>query len=373
MKSKYPKLAPDKIESLSMCEVFVFGSNLQGHHTGGAARYAYKHFGAEWGVGIGPTGQCYAIPTMHGGVDDIRPYVEDFVEYAKSHPLNRFLLTRIGCGIAGFSDEQMAMLFYDAGASKLPNVASPEEWIVCYATFASIDQCPSRPDPNVPEVLTDDVLHDLCREYLYQIGVGIRTGLPNVRIRYVLGSNKFGYTYFGQFFFYGDQLYMWDRDEIWKDAHNQGVVVDTFHDECDGRGYAHPVIFAGVRTNLKDIHGDFIYTGDVVRTDKLHDSLLGVQAINYPGEYGIILDNHSLPLKECQQIERMGTVFYNLEKDTFQPDIIRKRCNELLSPYGPGLPFEEVHRHIRFTPNFFANEWEYIAMEQLRDDDFDWR
>ena len=69
----------------------------------------------------------------------------------------------------------------------------------------------------------------------------------------------------------------------------------------------------------------------------------------------------------------MGTVFYNLEKDTFQPDIIRKRCNELLSPYGPGLPFEEVHRHIRFTPNFFANEWEYIAMEQLRDDDFDWR
>ena len=141
MKSKYPKLAPDKIESLSMCEVFVFGSNLQGHHTGGAARYAYKHFGAEWGVGIGPTGQCYAIPTMHGGVDDIRPYVEDFVKYAKSHPLNRFLLTRIGCGIAGFSDKQMAMLFYDAGASKLPNVAFPEEWIVWYATFASIDQC----------------------------------------------------------------------------------------------------------------------------------------------------------------------------------------------------------------------------------------
>ena len=85
--------------------MFVFGSNLQGHHTGGAARYAYKHFGAEWGVGIGPTGQCYAIPTMHGGVDDIRPYVEDFVKYAKSHPLNRFLLTRIGCGIAGFSDK----------------------------------------------------------------------------------------------------------------------------------------------------------------------------------------------------------------------------------------------------------------------------
>lgn len=373
MKSKYPKIAPDKIETLSMCEVFVFGSNLQGHHTGGAARYAYKHFGAEWGVGIGPTGQCYAIPTMHGGVDDIRPYVEDFVKYAKTHPLNRFLLTRIGCGIAGFSDKQMAMLFYDAGASDLPNVASPEKWIVWYATFASIDQCSSMSEPNVPEVLTDDVLRELCREYLYQIGVGIRTGLPSVRIRYVLDDNKFGYAYFGQFFFYGDQLYVWDRNEIWKDTHNQGVVVDTFHDECDGRGYAHPVIFAGVCTNLKDIHGDYIYTGDVVRTDKLHDSLLGVQAINYPEEYGIILDNHSLPLKECQQIERMGTVFYNLVKDTFQPDIIRERCNDLLNLYGPRLPFEEVHRHIRFTPNFYTDEWQYIAMEKLRDEDFDWR
>ena len=197
--------------------------------------------------------------------------------------------------------------------------------------------------------------------------------MPFVRIRYVLDDNKFGYAYFGQFFFYGDQLYVWDRDEIWKDTHNQGVVVDTFHDECDGRGYAHPVIFAGVCTNLKDIHGDFIYTGDVVRTDKLHDSLLGVQAINYPEEYGIILDNHSLPLKECQQIERMGTVFYNLGKDTFQPDIIREGCNELLNLLGPRLPFEEVHRHIRFTPNFYTDEWQYIAMEKLRDEDFDWR
>ncbi len=63
-------------------------------------------------------------------------------------------------------------------------------------------------EPNVPEVLTDDVLLELFREYLYQIGAGIRTGLPFVRIRYVLDDNKFGYAYFGQFFFYGDQLYV---------------------------------------------------------------------------------------------------------------------------------------------------------------------
>lgn len=137
---------------------------------------------------------------MHGSVEDIRPYVEDFVKYAKSHPLNRFLLTRIGCGIAGFTDEQMARLFYDAGASDLPNIASPEKWIPWYATFAAIDQRPSESEQNTPEVLTNDVLRDLCNEYLYQIGSGIRTDLLRVHIRCVLDNNKFGYANFGQLF-----------------------------------------------------------------------------------------------------------------------------------------------------------------------------
>ena len=69
----------------------------------------------------------------------------------------------------------------------------------------------------------------------------------------------------------------------------------------------------------------------------------------------------------------MGTVFYNLEKNAIQPDIIRKRCSELLNLCDCGLPFEEVHRHIRFTPNFFTKELEYIVMEELRGEDFDWR
>lgn len=109
-----------------MNEVFVFGSNLLGHHGGGAARMAYRKFGAEWGVGVGPTGQCYAIPTMHGGVEAIKPYVDDFVEYARNHPNNRFLVTRVGCGIAGFTDGEMAPLF--AALKDTPNVCFPKEW-----------------------------------------------------------------------------------------------------------------------------------------------------------------------------------------------------------------------------------------------------
>ena len=121
------RITPDYITRLQPDEIFVFGSNLSGFHGGGAALTAYEDFGAEWGVGAGRTGQCYAIPTMQGGVETIRPYVDGFVQYAEQHPELTFLVTRIGCGIAGFTDEQIAPLF--AAAADLPNVALPEGWI----------------------------------------------------------------------------------------------------------------------------------------------------------------------------------------------------------------------------------------------------
>ena len=120
------KTTPEYITQLKPNEVFVFGSNLAGMHGGGAARTAYELFGAEWGVGVGPTGQCYAIPTMHGGLEEIRPYVDDFIRYAEKHPEQLFLVTRIGCGIAGFTDEQMAPLF--AAARDMYNITLPEGW-----------------------------------------------------------------------------------------------------------------------------------------------------------------------------------------------------------------------------------------------------
>ena len=120
------QITPEFITRLAADEVFVFGSNLAGMHGGGAARMAYEHFGAEWGVGVGPTGQCYAIPTMQGGIDTIRPYVDEFIVYAKQHSDKRFLVTRIGCGIAGFTDDEIAPLFREALA--IPNIALPQLW-----------------------------------------------------------------------------------------------------------------------------------------------------------------------------------------------------------------------------------------------------
>ena len=109
-----PEFTPERIIELKADEVFVFGSNLHGYHGGGAARAALKKFGAIWGQGVGLQGQSYAIPTMQGGVETIKPYVDQFIDFAKAHPELFFYVTRIGCGIAGFKDSDIAPLFKDA-------------------------------------------------------------------------------------------------------------------------------------------------------------------------------------------------------------------------------------------------------------------
>ena len=87
---------------------------------------AYRKFGAIMGQGVGLQGQSYAIPTMQGGVETIRPYVDEFIAFAKEHPTLTFLVTRIGCGIAGFTDEEIAPLFADA--RDVENIVLPPGW-----------------------------------------------------------------------------------------------------------------------------------------------------------------------------------------------------------------------------------------------------
>lgn len=120
------RYTPEWITDLKENEVFVFGSNLAGNHAGGAARVAYMKFGAEWGQGEGLQGQSYAIPTMQGGVETIAPYVDTFIEFAKAHPELHFYVTPIGCGIAGFKNEEIAPLF--RAALSLANVSLPKSF-----------------------------------------------------------------------------------------------------------------------------------------------------------------------------------------------------------------------------------------------------
>lgn len=121
------RVSPDMIRNLNAQEIFVFGSNLQGMHGGGTARVAVSKFGAIMGQGVGIQGQSYAIPTMQGGVETIQPYVDEFIEFAKAHSEYKFLVTRIGCGIAGFTDSEVAPLFKEA--LTVENIYLPESFL----------------------------------------------------------------------------------------------------------------------------------------------------------------------------------------------------------------------------------------------------
>lgn len=147
---------PDAIDSLKSDEVFVFGSNLHGHHGGGAARAAINRFGAIWGQGVGLLGQSYAIPTMQGGVETIRPYVDQFVDFAKEHTELFFYVTRIGCGIAGFKDSDIAPLF--KYAMDIANICLPK-------AFADVLKDPTAANmPHAPKPY-EMMMYGQCRTF----------------------------------------------------------------------------------------------------------------------------------------------------------------------------------------------------------------
>lgn len=132
---------PDYIDTLLPKQIFVFGSNALGYHTGGASGTARKKFGAVWGQAEGLQGQCYAIPVDYGKNvrkdGEVRAAVGRFVTFAKEHPDLFFLVTRVGCGIAGYHDEEMAQFFIDA--LNLKNVSLPKSFVEALGGGVSYD------------------------------------------------------------------------------------------------------------------------------------------------------------------------------------------------------------------------------------------
>lgn len=122
----------EQVESLPENTVFVFGSNEAGRHGAGAARAALLLFGAVYGVGVGMQGQSYAIPTKDMNIQplplaSIEKYIGDFLHFARHVPELDFLLTKIGCGLAGFTVEEIAGLF--KGKFIPNNVIVPKDFV----------------------------------------------------------------------------------------------------------------------------------------------------------------------------------------------------------------------------------------------------
>lgn len=119
------RVTPDNITELRANEIFVFGSNLEGRHLGGAARAALK-WGAVMGQGVGLQGQTYAIPTMFSDACHIEPFVREFIMFAKTNPNKTFLVTEIGCGIAGHKVEKIAPMFSEV--TSIVNIYLPKRF-----------------------------------------------------------------------------------------------------------------------------------------------------------------------------------------------------------------------------------------------------
>jgi len=130
-KKSMSRITPEYITSISENQVFVFGSNLAGRHGGGAARTALE-WGAKWGQAVGLAGNTYALPTKSADVgstlplSEIQSHVLDFIEFARSNPTLEFLVTEIGCGLAGLDPKDIAPMFQEC--CSLENVWLPERF-----------------------------------------------------------------------------------------------------------------------------------------------------------------------------------------------------------------------------------------------------
>jgi len=125
------RTTPNNIKKLEQGHIFVFGSNLSGRHGKGAAKTALG-WGAKWGQGTGLQGRTYGIPTKDASIRrtltviEIKPFVDEFIEFAKNNPNLIFLVTEIGCGLAGHKQKDIAPLFVNA--VNIENIHLPEKF-----------------------------------------------------------------------------------------------------------------------------------------------------------------------------------------------------------------------------------------------------
>lgn len=124
--STHRRVTPKMVGRLGANEIFVFGSNPWGMHNGGASKLAKVRFGAIQGHAEGLQGQSYAIPTIVGSVDNIAIHVNRFLAFAQEHPELHFLVTRIGCGTAGYDPADIAPLFVKA--KDMENISLPQDF-----------------------------------------------------------------------------------------------------------------------------------------------------------------------------------------------------------------------------------------------------
>ena len=265
---EYKGYTPDYIDRLLPSQIFVFGSNTLGYHTGGASGTARKKFGAVWGQAEGLQGQSYAIPVDFGAS------VEKFISFAKENDKLFFFVTRIGCGIGGYRDEEMAQFF--KGALEVKNICLPKSF--------------------VDALKGGEVVYDLDR--------------------FVNAQNSETYTY-------ADAL-----NEI-KEGHKQGHWIWYVFPQIKGLGHSYRSEFYGIASKEEAS----VYLKHPVLGKRLRDITQTLMECNNPSAFNILGFPDVLKVQSCMTLFDMVSpddIFNNVLDRYYEG----KRCEKTIRRMG---------------------------------------
>lgn len=274
----YKGYTPDYIDRLLPSQIFVFGSNTLGYHTGGASGTARKKFGAVWGQAEGLQGQSYAIPVDFGkGIrkdTEVKASVDKFIAFAKENEKLFFFVTRIGCGIGGYSDEEMAQFF--KAALEVKNICLPKSF--------------------VNALKGRKVVYDLDR--------------------FVNAQNSETYTY-------ADAL-----NEI-KEGHKQGHWIWYVFPQIKGLGHSYRSEFYGIASKEEAS----VYLKHPVLGKRLRDITCALLDSNNPSAFNILGFPDVLKVQSCM------TLFDLVSPNDIFNDVLEKyyegkRCEKTMSRLG---------------------------------------
>lgn len=203
----------------------------------------------------------------------------------------------------------------------------------------------------IPEIVTEENLMELCERFREAIVDGNRPGYPEINVRYAVRDGVFHLAKFGDYFFFEQKMYVFDQDPVWKPYHDDFAVMACFGNDCRKRGYAHAVAFCGVQTPFRDDNGDPIFTGDICQVPELSNDYHVVTANVFEG-YGFKADNCMLLLERLHKpAHRFGTIFYNLSLTEPMQNTWFK-SSEICTMYGQAPDIEEKLQRAESTPSF---------------------
>ena len=277
-KEEYKGYTPDYIDRLLPNQIFVFGSNTLGYHTGGASGTARKRFGAIWGHAEGLQGQSYAIPVDFGkGIrkdTEVKASVDKFIAFAKENEKLFFFVTRIGCGIGGYSDEEMAQFF--KAALEVKNICLPKSF--------------------VNALKGGEVVYDLDR--------------------FVNAQNSETYTY-------ADAL-----NEI-KEEHKQGHWIWYVFPQIKGLGHSYKSEFYGISSKEEAK----VYLEHPILGKRLRDITQALLDCNNPSAFNILGFPDVLKVQSCMTLFDMVSpcdIFNNVLDRYYEG----KRCEKTIKRMG---------------------------------------